>query len=121
MGKQGLKKREKKFFFNPRSSKAAAHELKSINALLKSANTSMLHFPLLCLVQVRGHRLIVVCKLPINSNTLISGSSDACRTVRQHSEFDQLLKEATTKLNLAPHHVLEKASDIRKVWMELQI
>jgi hypothetical protein len=32
------------------ANKAAAHELKAINALLKCANTSMLHFPLLALV-----------------------------------------------------------------------
>lgn len=94
----------------------------------------MLHFPLLALVQVRGHRLIVVCafpmrifkvffllkfgfqvcKLPINGSTLISGSCDAGRTIKQHAEFDGLLKEATKTLNLAPHLVLEKASDIRK-------
>lgn len=86
--------------------KAAAHELKSLNALI-SAAVPGLHFPLMCVFMVRGYRVVVISKLPISGSTLVYGSADAGRTVLTDPHFDKLMRQAAAKLNLAPHPVRE--------------
>ncbi|KAL6047732.1 hypothetical protein QOT17_021474 [Balamuthia mandrillaris] len=55
--------------------KAAAQELKSLNALM-ACGVSALHFPLVVLVNYLGYRLLVASRLPISKKTLVYGSQD---------------------------------------------
>lgn len=66
--------------------KAAGHELKALNALI-SASVANLHFPLMCLVTYRGHRVVVVSRLPLGEKTLIWGSEDAANVIHTDARF----------------------------------
>ena len=86
--------------------KAAKHELRSLNALI-GCQVSSLHFPLVCLFNVKGYRIVVVSKLPISHDTLVYGSADAGQTIKTDRAVVPLLKKASEKLNLKPHMVEE--------------
>lgn len=62
--------------------KAALHELKSLNALI-ACNIPNLHFPLMACLSCYGHCVVVVSKLPLSKKTLVYGSDDVAKTVRE--------------------------------------
>ena len=88
--------------------KAASHELKSLNALLR-CNVSRLHFPLISLVLCRGYRLMVISKLPIGPKTLIYGSADVGKSIWNDERFGNLIKKASEILNLKPHRCFDES------------
>ena len=51
------------------ASKSFSHEIKSMESLL-SCNITALHFPLMMICEYRGFKVMVITKLPINSETL---------------------------------------------------
>ncbi|EFA79915.1 hypothetical protein PPL_06735 [Heterostelium album PN500] len=89
------------------ANKAAGHELKSINALV-SCGVPNLHFPLMCLLNYRGFRLIVISELPINSNTLVFGSSNAGETIKENDTVFKMMVKIGEILNLKTHLVEER-------------
>eukprot|EP01133_Synstelium_polycarpum_P011483 gene11483-13388_t len=88
------------------ANKAAGHELKSINALV-SCGVPNLHFPLMCLINYRGFRLIVISELPINSKTLVFGSSNAGETIYENDTVKKMMVKIGEMLNLKSHLVEE--------------
>ncbi len=61
--------------------KAAGLELAHLNALFALQNDSHAHkahfsFPLMCLIDYRGHRLVACSVLPIDEDTIVYGSND---------------------------------------------
>mmetsp|Transcript_14516 Transcript_14516/g.43598 ORF Transcript_14516/g.43598 Transcript_14516/m.43598 type:complete len:844 (+) Transcript_14516:997-3528(+) len=86
------------------AAKVAGHDLKSLTHLF-NAWVSDVHFPLLALLDYRGHRLVAMPYLPVSgSGTLCFGSMDAGRTIAQSPEqVVQPLAEIGRRLNLADH------------------
>jgi len=66
-------------------------------------------FPLCCLIDYRGFRLIAVALLPIRgAKTLVYGSSTAGEeVVNKNPLAERLLKKCAQKLNLSEHYVAE--------------
>jgi len=54
--------------------KAAKHELRGL-IYYASVGVEGLHFPLMCLVNYKGFRIIAEALLPINKETIVYGSS----------------------------------------------
>lgn len=87
------------------AAKACNHELRGLNALL-NCWVDGLHFPMLCLVDFLGFRLIASSILPITNKTLIYGSGDGGLTVANSSpEFGDKVALAARILNLKAHLV----------------
>ncbi|EGG19006.1 Histidine kinase A [Cavenderia fasciculata] len=85
--------------------KAAGHELKGLMSYY-NARVEDLHHPLMALIDYRGYRLVAMSLLPINSETIVYGSSDGGITV--HSEdpgFNEKMKQSAQALNLKGHLV----------------
>jgi hypothetical protein len=60
----------------------------------------------MALVDYRGYRVIATCVLPIGTDTLIYGSSDAGRTAyTKNHHFNSLMSLVGEALNLRPHYV----------------
>lgn len=50
------------------------------------------------------HRLVAMTLLPIDSGTIVYGSSDAGHTIHNENEdIERCMKELSSKLNLKPH------------------
>lgn len=87
------------------AAKACNHELRGLNALL-NCWVDGLHFPMLCLVDFLGFRLIASSILPITNKTLIYGSGDGGLTVANSSpEFGDKVALVARILNLKAHLV----------------
>eukprot|EP01132_Coremiostelium_polycephalum_P005399 gene5399-6734_t len=109
--------------FNPTSyysNKSAGHELKSINALV-SCGVPNLHFPLMCLLNFRGFRLIVISELPIASNTLVFGSSNAGHTIYENPTVSTMMVKIAEILNLKTHLVEESKNAVIRTNKQYQI
>eukprot|EP01127_Copromyxa_protea_P019689 TRINITY_DN6444_c0_g2_i4.p1 TRINITY_DN6444_c0_g2~~TRINITY_DN6444_c0_g2_i4.p1 ORF type:complete len:903 (+),score=135.68 TRINITY_DN6444_c0_g2_i4:266-2710(+) len=92
------------------SIKAAGHELKAFNELVKVSNlisvTPSLHFPMITLIDYLGYRLVAVAALPISRKTLKYGSDDGCKTIHnQLPELQDLIQKVAKLLYLKPHIV----------------
>jgi hypothetical protein len=73
--------------------------------------------PLMALIDFRGHRLSAQSLLPINSNTLVVGSSDGCKTVHwQAYEAQQMLHPLGRALNLKPHIIRDRKGRMFEMW-----
>lgn len=69
----------------------------------------------MALVDYRGFRIIAMSILPINSSTIVSGSSDAGRTV--HSNCDELNSKLKKAAQIVRQSVAEmRTSDIFFSW-----
>jgi len=85
--------------------KAAAHELKGINAIY-NCQIAGLFLPLTAMIDHKGFRLLAVAVIPIRKDTLVYGSSDACRTMHKSSrEFAKKMANMAILLNLKGHNV----------------
>lgn len=83
--------------------KVAGHELKGLTAYI-STGVSGLNYPLMALIDYWGYRLIASSRLPIDSETLVYGSSDGGTTV--HTVLDDmniLMENAAKILNIKGH------------------
>src|SRR3989338_1661967 len=64
------------------AAKAAKHEMNSLMAFSRAASSSAdIGFPLMALLDLRGYRLIASSVVPIDSSTLVYGSTDGGNTV----------------------------------------
>ncbi|KAF2073114.1 hypothetical protein CYY_005583 [Polysphondylium violaceum] len=85
--------------------KAAGHELKGLMSYY-NCRVDGLHHPLMALIDYRGYRLVAMSLLPINSDTIVYGSSDGGISVHNTNlEFNQKMKESAKILNLKGHLV----------------
>lgn len=84
------------------ASKVAGAELRGCMAF-SSCKVAQVRLPLMALVDYMGHRLIAMSLLPINSSTLVYGTSDACQHVHSDPEVAGWMKMFADKMNLQPH------------------
>jgi hypothetical protein len=85
------------------AAKAAGHDLKGLKAYF-NAGVPLLHFPLVCLVDYMGFRLVAISLLPIGSDTIVYGSSDAGRSVHaSDAKFNSAMELAAERLNIRGH------------------
>jgi len=84
--------------------KIAAHELSALNIMMDN-RVPDLFFPLMALVDYRGYRLVAISTLPINSETICHGSSDAGSTIHagEIPDLDRKISEICSRLNLRSH------------------
>eukprot|EP01130_Rhizamoeba_saxonica_P008963 TRINITY_DN3633_c0_g2_i1.p1 TRINITY_DN3633_c0_g2~~TRINITY_DN3633_c0_g2_i1.p1 ORF type:complete len:1291 (+),score=227.82 TRINITY_DN3633_c0_g2_i1:61-3933(+) len=85
--------------------KVAKHELKGL-VYYSSLRIPDLHFPLMVLIDYKGHRIIAESLLPINKATIKYGSSNGGESV--HAEDDVLndkMKQIGENINLLPHMI----------------
>eukprot|EP00007_Cunea_sp_BSH-02190019_P008714 CAMPEP_0174231676 /NCGR_PEP_ID=MMETSP0417-20130205/2152_1 /TAXON_ID=242541 /ORGANISM="Mayorella sp, Strain BSH-02190019" /LENGTH=1372 /DNA_ID=CAMNT_0015309601 /DNA_START=124 /DNA_END=4238 /DNA_ORIENTATION=- len=93
------------------SQKAAAHELRGLNWLFSAAARQSgggpnLSFPIMTLIDFRGHRLVATSLLPIGRDTLVYGSDNAGVTVhKSNPKMTELIESLATTLNLKSHPV----------------
>jgi hypothetical protein len=87
------------------AAKVAGHDLKGVKCYF-NAGVPMLRFPLVCLVDYMGFRLVAMSLLPIDRSTLVYGSSDAGKVVHADDQaFNDAMAMAAEKLNLRTHTV----------------
>jgi len=85
--------------------KAAGHELLNAKTVMQK-NFSRLSFPMMCVIDYFGHRIVSMSLLPIRHDTLVYGSADACKTVIcKDSAFVELITNVAKALKLK-HHVV---------------
>ena len=71
-----------------------------------NCNIPGLHFPMLAIIDYLGFRLIAMTHLPLSKNSLIYGSDDGGRTIRNDSEeIAQKLSKVSKILNIKAHLV----------------
>ena len=61
--------------------KSASHELIGLDAYFTHGLRENVHFPLLCVIDYGGYRLLASSQLPISGETLVYGSGNAGKTV----------------------------------------
>eukprot|EP01125_Pyxidicula_operculata_P006812 TRINITY_DN233_c0_g1_i1.p1 TRINITY_DN233_c0_g1~~TRINITY_DN233_c0_g1_i1.p1 ORF type:complete len:937 (-),score=152.85 TRINITY_DN233_c0_g1_i1:135-2945(-) len=85
------------------SMKAAGHEMKAINELMK-CNEGGIHLPMMTLIDYCGYRLVAVAALPINRHSIVYGSDNGCKTIYDRSEeLRSMIARAAEKLCLKLH------------------
>lgn len=85
------------------AAKIAGHELKGLVHVWE-CRTPGLHFPLQCLIDYLGFRLVAMLLLPLRKYTLKVGTNDAGKTMNYlDDELMQKMTEVGKSLNLAPH------------------
>lgn len=95
------------------AAKEAGHQLRALCSLMNCVNQSNeIRFPLLVLIDYRGYRLIAMSKLPLNSNTLVYGSSDGGNSVITSGSVTSLLQRISKRLNIKRHFVLKTNNKI---------
>jgi tetratricopeptide (TPR) repeat protein len=82
--------------------KVTAHELKSLNHLL-NCKTESFYYPMMTIIDYKGFRVVAMPVLPINSSTLIHGSSDGAKTIKYSPLVNLKLQRMASMLNLAPY------------------
>lgn len=71
---------------------------------LYKCNIKGLCFPLCCLIEYRGFRLVAMSILPISNSTLVYGSANAGKIVKDEDpKFRSKIELAGEKLNLKKH------------------
>lgn len=90
------------------ASKAAGRELGGIQAMLVTF-TPKLHYPLMCIIDHCGYRLVATAFLPISSNSIKYGSCDGGRTVHAAiPDLNDAMAQAGMQLGLCEHKVRDK-------------
>ena len=90
--------------------KSASHEIRSLMQI-QSCRIPGICFPLMAFIDYRGFRLTAVSILPLNSSSLIYGSSDAGNTVHTDDPaFNALMEQIGGRLNLKGHLVGPESS-----------
>lgn len=94
------------------AAKAAGHDMKSVVHYFE-CGVHELRFPLMVLIDYRGFRMTAQALLPLGSNSLKYGSSDAGRTVHKDDPvMNELIKKAAQKLNIRSHAVGSSTSSV---------
>jgi hypothetical protein len=91
------------------ASKAAKHEIKSLQALIE-CDVDGLFFPLMTLVDYLGLRLVCTSLLDgIGDSSLVYGSQDAGKTIYcSNAAMNRKVQLACEKLNLKAHNIIGK-------------
>ena len=85
------------------AAKAAGNELRGLTSFFNNTD-NQLCFPLMALIDFLGVRLIAMSLLPISSRSLVYGTADGGRTVRNgNEELSALVEKASERMKLAPH------------------
>jgi len=93
------------------ANKIQGHEPKGLSAYfhwaLNRGCLDLVSFPLLALIDYKGHRITAMTRLPIaGSSSLIYGSDNAGSNVRDSvPEWSAFIKEGSCALNLKPHFI----------------
>ena len=88
------------------ANKSTAHEIKSIMAC-QEAQIPGIYFPLICIVDYFGFRLLCVSMLPISKNTIKYGSNDAGTTMHNDDvEASEKMKKLGDYLKLKGHQLV---------------
>jgi hypothetical protein len=99
--------------------KVAGHEHKSLVQLME-CNVPGLRYPLLCIVDYMGFRLIAMSTLPISGRgSLLYGSMDGGKSVATSPETLELTKKLAAKLNLKEHGLKNQPKTTR-IWVKWQ-
>jgi tetratricopeptide (TPR) repeat protein len=93
------------------ANKVQGHELKGLKAyfgwFFNRGSVGLVSFPLMAIIDYKGHRIIAMTQLPIKGReTLIYGSDNAggnCDVVNSVPEWSSFIFEASVGLNLKPH------------------
>jgi hypothetical protein len=93
--------------------KVAGHELKSLVQIME-CQVPGLRYPLLCIIDYLGFRLIAMSTLPIKGRaSLIYGSMDGGKTVMTSPETVELTRAMGKKLNLKEHGLRHQPESTR--------
>ena len=72
---------------------------------LTNSGIPHLHLPLACIIDHLGCRLLAMSCLPIDSNTLVYGSSDGGNSFHEDSSLAQkVMSQIGKNFNLKPHY-----------------
>ena len=86
--------------------KACGLELASMNALTPAGLMLGLSFPLTCIIDFLGHRIIAQSVLPIDSGTLVYGSENRGRVVvASDPKMNEIMKQLGQMKCIKPHRV----------------
>ena len=93
------------------ANKVQGHELKGLRSyfgwFFNRGSLSVCSFPLMAVIDFKGHRITAMTQLPIKgSETLIYGSDDAgteCTVFNKIPSWSSFIREASMGLNLKPH------------------
>jgi hypothetical protein len=96
------------------ANKIQGHELKGLSAyfgwFFNRGELSQVSFPLMAVIDFKGHRITAMTHLPIKgSQTLMYGSDDAgteCHVKQDDAAFSKCVFEASCGMNLAEHWVV---------------
>jgi hypothetical protein len=95
------------------AAKAAKQEIRSLEALV-ALNVEGVLFPLMCLVDYLGLRIICTSIIPgVGATTQCYGTADAGRTIATREPlFNQRMFQIARRLNLAAHNVIARSTGI---------
>ena len=86
--------------------KACGLELASMSALTPAGLMLGLSFPLTCIIDYLGHRIIAQSILPINSSTLIYGSENRGKQIlASDPKMNEIMKQIARMKFIKPHRV----------------
>lgn len=86
-------------------SKSLSHEFKGLLTFRNAIGMNDIHYPLMALIDYRGHRIVATSLLPITNNTLKYGSIDGINFVKKDDKAIALIEEVCNSLNLKEHKV----------------
>ena len=85
------------------AAKVAGNELKGLISYF-NCGIHELRVPLMALVDYMGFRLVAMAYLPIAPNTLVYGTNDGGRTIKNDEpELDSLMQKAANHINIKTH------------------
>lgn len=95
------------------AAKAAKQEIRSLEALV-ALNVEGVLFPLMCLVDYLGLRIICTSIIPgVGATTQCYGTADAGRTIAAREPlFNQRMFQIARRLNLAAHNVIARSTGV---------
>eukprot|EP01111_Echinosteliopsis_oligospora_P013829 TRINITY_DN5061_c0_g1_i1.p1 TRINITY_DN5061_c0_g1~~TRINITY_DN5061_c0_g1_i1.p1 ORF type:complete len:804 (-),score=206.00 TRINITY_DN5061_c0_g1_i1:162-2573(-) len=85
--------------------KLASHELKGLINIYNYGSRNGLYVPMMCVLNYKGFTMIAMSVLPISSQTLVYGSSDAGETIHDDTQVNQKLTAVASELGLKRHKV----------------
>lgn len=101
--------------------KACGLELTAMNALVSAGLMIGLNFPLCCIIDFLGHRLIAQSVLPINSSTLIYGSENRGGVIRtSNPKMNEIMKQLG-KIHFIKGHIAGKGISASELYGPLDI
>lgn len=85
------------------AAKVAGHELKGLSNYIQ-CDIDGLCFPMMCLVDFMGFRLVAMTFLPLGKDSIVYGTSDGGASVHADPTFSKMMEQSAKQLNLVPHY-----------------